>query len=664
MSVQDYTSALKLGKKAYNACINKGKSPYLPVLENFLDEDTIEREVNLGEDQIPLCLVVGTCTKARTNAFAENFMPLLDWGTEFAAKWASLSDSQINEGIRESIKVYEYMNRFYVLEGNKRVSVMKYFGAVTINAKVIRKIPKYDSKNVNVRIYYEFMDFYKATKINDIYFSKEGSFPSLMALAGIKKGEQADEHIIRDMCSAYYNFKTAYLDKGGEKFDFPIGDAFLRFVHIHGYDNVVNMIPSEIGKNVLKTWAEFELLEDNSEVDIKLDPTENYKKNILSYLLPFPSQNNRKFKVGFIYEGSPATSEWCYSHELGRQYLEETFGDQIETITTENVIPDLYDEKVMKKMVKDGVDIIFVTSPSMTMASLKVAIANPNVKILNCSLKTPHKYIRTYYARMYEAKFLSGIIAGSMAQSGRIGYVANCPIYGVTANINAFALGARMVNPRVRVYVEWSGIEGNDVDANFEANNVHCISNQDMITPVNGKRNFGLYCNGEGYNAHFAMTIWHWGAFYEKLIQSILSGSWEKETDDEDGSVGALNYWWGLSAGVVEIIESNSIPKETVRLVNLVKEQIMKGDFNIFEGELIDQDGNVRNKENKKLSPEEVITMDYLLDNVVGGFPEFESLNDRAKRMVANQGVFKLDKDTKATLSKKLKEEFLRKRGQ
>ena len=86
--------------------------------------------------------MIGTSTRARTNAFAGNFMPILDWGSEFAAKWAALSDSQMEEGIREPIKVYEYMNRYYVVEGNKRVSVLKYFDAVTIPAMVTRKVPK------------------------------------------------------------------------------------------------------------------------------------------------------------------------------------------------------------------------------------------------------------------------------------------------------------------------------------------------------------------------------------------------------------------------------------------------------------------------------------------------------------------------------------------
>ena len=96
-------------------------------------------------------------------------------------------------------------------------------------------------------------------------------------------------------------------------------------------------------------------------------------------------------------------------------------------------------------MVKNKADLVFVTSPSMIMASLKEAIAHPEVKILNCSLNTSHKYIRTYYARMYEAKFLTGLIAGALTDNDKIGYVAGYPVYGVTANINAFALGANLL---------------------------------------------------------------------------------------------------------------------------------------------------------------------------------------------------------------------------
>ena len=637
MSVQDYMSALKLGKKEYHACVNKGAYPYLPVLENLVSDDEIDSEVSLSVDQIPLRLVVGTCNASRTNAFAGNFMPLLDWGTEFSAKWASLSDSQVNEGIRDPIKVYEYMNKFYVLEGNKRVSVLKYFKAVTVNAEVIRKVPKY-SEDPDVKIYYEFMEFYKCTKLNDIYFSNVGSFPTLMKLVGIKKGENMDEDAKKDFVSCFLSFKNAYDARGGERFDYPAGDAFLRFIHIHGYEHVKDMLPSEMAKNVAKTWAEFELLSENNAVELRMDPTLNEpKKNILSYLLPKPGNGNRKLKVGFIYENTPQDSDWCYTHELGRQYIDDTFGDQIETLSITNVKPDKDDVAAIEMMVKNKADLVFVTSPSMIMASLKEAIAHPEVKILNCSLNTSHKYIRTYYARMYEAKFLTGLIAGALTDNDKIGYVAGYPVYGVTANINAFALGAKFVNPRAKIYLEWSSVKNSNPAEAFKREGIRYVSDQDMITPTSTARRFGLYSIDDETTQHIAMPMWHWGAFYEKLIQSILSGSWNREQDADN--VKALNYWWGLSADVVDLIMSTKLPVETQRMVTTFKEMISKDLFEPFADELKDQKGKVRNQKGRDLTPEQIITMDWLLDNVIGKIPELEELEEGCEPIVKAQGI-------------------------
>lgn len=639
MSVQDYMSALKLGKKEYHACVYKGKFPYLPVMENIIDDKEIDSEVSLGVDQIPLRLVVGTCNFGRTNAFADNFMPILEWGTEFAAKWASLSDSQVNEGIRDPIKVYEYMNKFYVLEGNKRVSVLKYFNAVTVNAQVIRKVPK-KSDDPDVKIYYEFMDFYKSTKLNDIYFSKEGSFTSLMELVGITPGVPMKEEDKQDFVSSFLNFRNAYEARGGEKFDYPVGDAYLRFIHIHGYDSVKNMSVADMALNVGKTWAEFELLSENSEVTLKMDPVNEPKKNILSYLLPISTGSNKKLKVGFIYEKTPQTSEWCYAHELGRHYIDETFGSQIETVSITNVRPEIDDAKAIEKLIKEKTDLIFVTSSSMIMASLKMAIANPSVKILNCSLNTSHKYIRTYFARMFEAKFLTGIIAGAMSKSDKIGYVAGCPVFGTVSNINAFAMGVKFVNPDAKVYLEWSSVKDNNIEEHFKNENITCVSDQDMITPQSSARKFGLYNVVDGITKHLAMPVWHWGVFYEKLIQSILSGSWKKEEDSDN--VKALNYWWGMSAGVVDLIYSNNLPVETRRLVDLVRKDIIEGTFKPFADEMYDQNGNKMNEKGNVIEPEDVITMDWFMDNVVGGMPDYDSLEDSAKVIVSQQGVIDL----------------------
>ena len=151
----EYQEALKLGKKEYKACVSRGRFPYLPVLDDILSREEIRTEQNMGLIQVPLDFVVGTSTMGRTYSFAANFMPILAEKTEFAIKWMNLSDAQINEGIRDPIIAYEYMNRYYVVEGNKRVSVLKYFKADSILANVTRKIPKY-SDDEDVKLYYEY----------------------------------------------------------------------------------------------------------------------------------------------------------------------------------------------------------------------------------------------------------------------------------------------------------------------------------------------------------------------------------------------------------------------------------------------------------------------------------------------------------------------------
>ena len=179
MSIIEYEKAQKMGVKAYKTAVQKGMHPYLPVLDEILSENDIVKEVSLGVVRVPLSRVVGTSTRSRTYSFANNFMPILEPKTEFAYKWSALADAQMHEGIRDPIKVYEYLNYYYVIEGNKRASVMKFFDALEIPAEVIRKIPKKTEEKEN-KIYYEFMDFNKITGINDIWVSDEGNFQKLI----------------------------------------------------------------------------------------------------------------------------------------------------------------------------------------------------------------------------------------------------------------------------------------------------------------------------------------------------------------------------------------------------------------------------------------------------------------------------------------------------
>lgn len=631
MGDQEYTEALKLGKKEYKSCVSQGRFPYLPVLDDILSREEVRTEQNMGLIQIPLDFVVGTSTMGRTYSFAANFMPILRENTEFAVKWANLSDAQINEGIRDPIVAYEYMNRYYVVEGNKRVSVLKYFKADSIVANVTRKIPKY-SEDEDVKIYYEYMKFNEITGLFNIEFAKPGMAEQLLELTGCTT--RWDPEVRSEFNSLLLHFTRAYEFRGGSKLPITVGDALTAFINVYGYKESLAMSDAEMNTNVVKCWNEFVVLTHKHTVGLVMDPTSvQEKKSLLSYLLP---TSNRKFTVAFLYPKSPEESDWIYAHELGRNYLEETFPDQMKTICCVSGVHEENVEDVLSEVIRNGADIVFEVAPQMMKPSLKIAVDHPDVKILNCTLNTSHKYIRTYYARMYEAKFIAGVIAGALADNNKIAYIADYPIYGMIANINAFALGASFTNPRAQIYLEWSTKKDYDREHFLTENDISVVSDQDMITPSDTKRQFGLYRIEEGRTLNLAMPLWNWGIFYEKMIQSILAGSYQTEGNSEDR---ALNYWWGMSAGVIDMICSNNVPAGVRRLADHLKHDIKKGDMVPFYGEIYSQDGELRNKSNVAMKPEAIMEMDWLVANVKGSIPTMDTLIDAAQTVVQLKGV-------------------------
>lgn len=155
-----YRQARKRGEQGRRRAISQSEYPYLTDLDSLVAQLPLGQRENVGLRDIPLEMVVGTVTKGRQSAFSCNFMPLLPFGTEFARKWSNLYDIQVTEGYRDPIIVTEFMHRFYVQEGNKRVSVLKFLDAPTVSAKVTRLYPgKWDS--VESRLYGEFCAFWR-----------------------------------------------------------------------------------------------------------------------------------------------------------------------------------------------------------------------------------------------------------------------------------------------------------------------------------------------------------------------------------------------------------------------------------------------------------------------------------------------------------------------
>ena len=628
-----YRDAQKLAQKEYKSCIARGISPYLAVLDEILPADRAVRMTDLGIVQVPAEFIVGTRHAGRTNSFARNFLPLLEEGTEFSDKWKRLCQSHLEEGIREPIKVCEYMNRFYVEEGNKRVSVLKFFSAVSIPAQVTRILPERDGSR-QVEIYYEFVDFYRLSKVNFVEFSRQGSYAELQKLLGKQPGELWTDEDRSGFATAYHYFRQAYEKSGGKRLSSTVGDALLAFLKVYGYDALRGRSAGEIRKQVASMWEEIELQQEEAPIDLKLHP-EAKKQGLFTKVLS--GSEPKGVRVAFIHDKNPDTSGWTRGHEEGRRHVQEVFGEKLITSARFNAM-DGDPLQVIEQVIADGATTIFTTSPRLLPASLRAAVGHPEVTILNCSLNKPHRYIRTYYARMYEAKFVSGAVAGALSMSDNVGYICDYPIYGQIAGINAFALGAQMVNPRARVCLEWSSVGGAEAALRrLTGRGVRIISSQELTKQGDEWRtSFGLSLFTGERQVHLVQPVWQWGNYYEAMIRRIHDKSLQSEYAQ---SSKALNYYWGMSAGVIDVQCSDRIPAGTRRLVELLQRGIRAGTCNPFCGPIYAQDGRVFDGEDHLLSMEQIIGMDWLVENVDGEIPHYGELTETGKATVDMVGV-------------------------
>ena len=654
MSEIKYKDALKLGQKEAQSRKANGESPALPALDDLLPADKPTTVVNLGLVSIPIKQIVGTKTGGRSSAFAANFMPILEENSEFATKWKHLCEAHITEGIHDPIKAYEYKNRFYVLEGNKRVSVLKFFGADTIEGIVTRILPERDGSD-EIELYYEFVAFYQYSKINFIEFSKRGSYTALQTVLGKELDEEWTIDEQRTFAAAYHKFDKAYTASGGEKLQSTIGDAMLSYLKIYGYEELIASDADEIKKNLGKMWEDVKLKDAEEPIELKTEPPEEKSQHqgLISRVL---SQTiSHALQVAFIYDGTPAKSGWVHEHEEGRIYVQKIFEDKIDTITYPNALDgDPYD--TIAQAIDDGCEVIFTTSPRLISASVKAAVEHPDVIIMNCSLNLSSRYIATYYARMYEAKFILGAVAGSLSDSGKLGYVCDYPIYGQIAGINAFAIGAQLTNPRAHVYLEWSSVKGAEGAAQALAEqDIHFISSQDTAKFLEDDRDtYGLsYVVGD-HREVLVDSVWCWGKYYEEILNRIFDKTLQAEYNKTDK---ALNYYWGMATGVVDVWCSETLIAPTRKLIDFLKESIRQNICIPFLTPLTTQSGEVIGEDQKSLTLEQIINMDYLVDNVIGEIPTYDELSPMGKATVDTAGIEKSQNDIVKEAEKKSSDE-------
>ena len=634
---EQYLRALKQGRKCHKDCVLHGRYPYPQVLDEILDSAAVAGQVELGIIEIPTEQITGTRTEGRRSAFAADFMPLMEPDSEFAQKWISLCAIHLSdEGIQDPIHCCEYLGRFYVQEGNKRVSVLKSYGAPTITGSVTRLIPVW-SEDAEVLAYYDFMRSYRLTGLYRVSFSHAGSFDKLQAALGFEPGHVWTPEERQHFTAGLSYFQEAYRKLGGERLPITVADALLVWLKVYDFEELKAMSSAELVKSLSSIWADIKMLENASPISVSTEPPEPDEGGLLGRL--FKPKAPERLDLAFINEYYPQQSDWIRAHDLGRQYLEAVMGERVTTQVFNGLHTAEAADAAIDRAVANGAQVIFSTTPPLIGACRRAAAKYPAVKFLNCSVFMPYTGVRTYYSRIYEAKFITGAIAGAMCPDGQIGYVASSPIFGVPAGINAFALGAQLTNPRARIRLRWSCVEKNAMEL-LARDGLTLISNRDVPTPDRTREPWGL-CQviDDGRFLSLASPYWHWGNFYVKLVHTILSGGWNATSSRQGAQV--VNYWWGMRSKTIGVLLNDSLPAGVVQLVEALRSGLESGSILPFHRPIRSQDGVLRSDGSYWFPPEEILRMDWLCDCVDGSIPAFQELLPFSRTITRFQGVYR-----------------------
>lgn len=675
--IDEYLKARKAGEREYKERLANGEYPFLQALDEILPENNTMAQQALGLMEIPVELIAGTKTRARQNSFAPDFMPLLAPDTEFAMKWSNLYEAQMAEGFNSPIRAYEYLHKFYVIEGNKRVSVSRFLDMPTIMADVTRIVPSAEVLKEDP-VYAEFLEFYRAVPIYDIVCTKPGAYREIARLIGAGLDKPWPDELVKDLQSAYWRFVKVTKELSNTPAEMEMGDSFLVYLRVFRGEAISTRSDKQVGKNLKSIQKE--LLTEQNRDKVSLVESSDDALNagslieragklvtgpgsLVDKMIPaFNYSVRNPLKAAFIYDKQPDQSNWVYNHEAGRKRLEKSYGGVVKTekfVTCGkgaecSVALNSFAcfEDAVEVAVEWGADVVFTTSVKQNDDTLRAAIKYKDVIFLNCSINLAHQAVRTYYAKLYEAKFLAGIVAGAAAAADgthRIGYCSDYPIYGTIAGINAFAIGASMMDPQVRIYLDWAARQDNNWWWSMVDRGIHVISAVDSTHNTDGSNAYGVCYvekvpQGEGTDlsgrcrvTNLAAPIWKWGKLYEIIIRTILDGTYHAKLVDRKDQ--ATNYWWGMMSGVVDIELSDKIPAYTEQLVGILRRDIICGSMNPFDMELRSQTGLVRKADDAPLSSMDVIRMNWLHENIIGEIPETEALTDEGKATVSVSGV-------------------------
>ena len=326
-------------------------------------------------------------------------------------------------------------------------------------------------------------------------------------------------------------------------------------------------------------------------------------------------------KAGFVYVSPITDAGWTRQHDEGRKAVEKALGKQVKTTFVADVPEGADAERVIRDLAQQGHQIIFTPSFGYMEPTLKVAREFPNVKFESVTGYKTAPNVAVSNARYYEGRYLAGVAAGRMTQTNVAGYVAGFPIPEVLQGINAFTLGMRSVNPKATVKVVWLNAW---FDPPREREAAMTLFNQDVdvvafhtgstavmaAAQERGKMAVAYHSDMRkvGPDAQIVAVTHQWGDYYTRRVKAVMDGSWK-----------AGSLWGGVREGMIRVGDFGpKVPGKVQDEVLGLQKAIGSGKLYPFTGPITDNEGREVLSKGRRLSDEQILNMNYLVQGVVG----------------------------------------------
>ena len=328
-------------------------------------------------------------------------------------------------------------------------------------------------------------------------------------------------------------------------------------------------------------------------------------------------------RVAFLILRDVHDSGWNEAHGNGADYLKENLPCAEVTVLTD-VLDDQTSEGVMRDLAEDGNDLIFGTSFGYLEFMSRVAPEYPDVVFEHATGYLTDANFSNYSGSLYEATYLAGLVAGSMTETNKLGYVGPFTVPDVLRDFNAWVVGAREVNPDVEVQMIWVNtwfdpaqetqaaqtLLDNGADVLFYGTSGGAVG---QAADAAG----ALWVAGNGLARGFAPESfltgphYQWGVYYLEAAKAVRDGTWDPEP-----------YWGTMAEDFITLADFGpAVPDDVVAMVNARKEEILAGNFDVFVGPVVSQDGTVQVPEGEVASLGHILGVDYVLEGVEGSMP-------------------------------------------